>query len=270
MRARRAEGRRFLAFVNDVEPHAPWTPPDEFQSAFVRPGTSPEAVAEARTLRHPRTSLAFAGREQFSDAVRHAASDLYDAEIAGLDAEVGRLLDTMRAEGLLRNTLVVITSDHGEGLGDHGWMEHGVLLHRELLRVPLLVRPPGGCAPHTVRDVVRLHDVFATVLESCGLPVPPQTESRSLLADTRDRIALASERTREDMCRGIEQMTSPAEAAKFRIARSSVFDGRFHLMVDETGATELYDVTSDPAERTNVADAEPGTVSRLRARLDVR
>jgi arylsulfatase A-like enzyme len=268
MRERKRSGKPFFTFVNDVEPHAPWTPEERFQRLFVSDGVPAATLAAARALTAPRTLAVSIGYEKEPPEVLATIQDLYDAEIAGLDAEIGRLLDAMRAEGLLENTMVVVTSDHGEGLGEHGWLEHGAFLHRELLRVPLLVRYPDRASAGTrVTDLVRLHDVFPTVLETCGLPVPSGLDGRTLRGQVGGRIAQAVERPLAAWTEMVAVNSTQEIADRLGSRKRSVFDGRYHLLVDARGGVELYDVASDPAERTNLAPSDPDTVRRLTALL---
>lgn len=267
MQARRRDRTPFFAFINDVETHIPRAPPETFEQRFLAQGTDPAIRNSARSLIHPRSALMGLGLEPTDPALLRAVSDLYDAELAHLDDEVGRLVRGMRDAGLLDGTLVVVLSDHGEGLGDHVWLEHGAFVHRELLRVPLLVRPPHGGPPRTVSDVVRVEDVFAEVLAQCGVALPPGATALPLLGDTSGRVALASERAPEIVGERMEEMRGPASAAILRTWRRSAYDGRFHLIVDDRGGLELFDVRDDPRETRNVAAAHPDIVAALRAKI---
>jgi arylsulfatase A-like enzyme len=269
MRAQKQGGRRFLAFVNDAEPHAPYSPPDELARRFVAPDLTEAVVAEARVLAPPRSTRISLGADTLAPEVLRAASDLYDAEIAALDAQVGRLLDGMEAEGLLDSTFVVIASDHGEGLLQHGWLEHGTHLHRELLHVVLMVRPPGGTAGRRVTVPVELQDVLPTLLEACALPLPSGVEGRSLLTDPTPRKPRAAEVPRVSFLEGFRSVLGERPLPDVvRRSRRSVYDGRHHLVVDDTGAVTLHDVSVDPLETVDVARERPDVVDALRALVD--
>jgi arylsulfatase A-like enzyme len=268
MKARRRAGDRFFAFVNDVDPHATWDPPEEFTRKFVDPSLDRFVVDSARRLQMPRTAAMSVDPDPIPDDVRRAVSGLYDAEIAHLDARIGELIDGMRSAGLLDDTLVVIVGDHGEGLGDHDWLEHGAFLHRELLRVPLLVRPPGGCEARRVGDVVRLEDVFSTVLDVCRVAAPCGTDGISVLGELPGRVAIATERVPDDLNEPPPGAESHEAVKRIGARRRSIYDGRHHLIVDTLGSTELYDVTTDPEELHDRAAARPAVVRELRAQLD--
>src|SRR5690606_31495038 len=99
------------------------------------------------------------------------AADRYDAEIAFVDLQVGRILDQLRAAGLDGSTIVVVTADHGEELGEHGQRYHGRSLYNQGTRIPLVIHDPGA-APHVVDTPVSLADVMPTVLDLVGLAGP--------------------------------------------------------------------------------------------------
>ncbi|MCE9638461.1 MAG: sulfatase-like hydrolase/transferase [Planctomycetes bacterium] len=259
--------RPFLCFINDMEPHYPYHPPRGVESRFVRPTTPPEAVESVRDLVFPRSLGLCLGVEPWAPGEKDALSDLYDAEVATLDAEVGTLLDGLRAAGLLDRTLIVVLSDHGEGLADHGWIEHGVRMDRELLRVPLLLRLPGRFdGGRTVKQVVRMEDVFPTVLDACGVDSPP-CDGVPLTRDLDGRIAYGFDGgyvTWADKAAGIYPK---ADVTAIRSGRRSVFDGTFHMVVPDTGPTTLYDVSADPGEKNDLAGTRPDVESRLRELL---
>jgi choline-sulfatase len=100
------------------------------------------------------------------DAIR-GMRRAYAADITIIDDAIGRMVDTLASRGLLENTWVIYTSDHGEMGGNHGLMSKCVL-YQQAVRVPLVMRPPGGCAPHTVDALVEHFDVSATVREIAG------------------------------------------------------------------------------------------------------
>ena len=280
MRAQRAAGKPFFAFINDMEVHRPRRPPDALERKFVAPDLAPGDVAAARTMSIPKAMRYSFGADPLPDGVRRANSDLYDAELAGLDAEIGTLLDGLRADGLLDRMVVVIAGDHGEGLADHVWLEHGAMVWRELLHVPLIVRLPdrapdhgggGGAAPGaTVDELVRLQDVFPTVLEACGVEVPPEISARSLQAPLGGRFATAVIFPIPEWFEATVQAVSQEAALRFRRYRSSVCDGSLHLILEEDAPPRLYDLRTDPGETTDVAAERPADVERLLGSLPPR
>ena len=123
------------------------------------------------------------------DAPAGARADLapYDAEVAYTDAMLGQFLDRLRAAGALDRTLVVVTADHGESLGEHGETTHGLFAYNATLAVPLIVNGPG-LAPGEVDEPVAHADLMPTILDLLGSPIPGSLDGRSLVrAPARDR-----------------------------------------------------------------------------------
>jgi arylsulfatase A-like enzyme len=162
--ARHEPRRPFFAFLNYYDAHRPYLPPSPFNAKFRR-----GSAAEPFSAPGPRGSQGPA-----PERIRLAMAG-YDGAVAYLDHEIGKLLDTLRDTGVLRNTIVILTSDHGEQFGEHRLTQHANSLYRQALHVPLVIsfpgRVPGG---KRVRDPVSLREIPATVtdlaqLESDGL-----------------------------------------------------------------------------------------------------
>ncbi len=148
-----------------------------------------EAVVDAALswLTEPREAPFFSWVHLFDPHSPYAAPEPYgsryidrpyDGEIAYTDAQVGRLLDGIDAAGLLDNTIVVVTADHGEGLGEHGEPGHGLFLYDTTVLVPLIIRLPDRLlAGREVAEQVRLIDIAPTLVELTGAALPDSTES---------------------------------------------------------------------------------------------
>jgi len=267
--ARRRERRPWFAFVNHMEPHVPRDPDAAATARFLRPGLPAASIERARRLAAVQVMTASIGLDPFSADDLAALSDLYDAQMHVLDAELGAFLDSLRATGALDRTLVVVTSDHGEGLGDHGWLAHAVRLDRELLRVPLLVRLPGTFeGGRVVRDVVRLEDVMPTVLRACGLTPPPGLDGESLEEVRPDRVAWARERPYRMVAAAMRRAEPGADVRLFLRGRRSIFETGLHLVEEEESPPRLYDTRADPLERVDLAATRPEDVVRLVGKLD--
>jgi arylsulfatase A-like enzyme/tetratricopeptide (TPR) repeat protein len=209
-------GAPFFLFLHLYEPHVPYDPPEPFRSRYPSP---------------------------------------YDGEIVSADAIVGRLLDHLRAQGLYDRALVIFTSDHGEGLGQHGEDQHSILLYAEALRVPLLVKLPGRArAGETIDTPAQLADLLPTVAQLLGLTAPADIAGRSLLDP-----AAAGER------RIYSETLYPRLALGWSELRSLV-DGRWHFI--RGVRDELYDLERDPGETRDVAVTETAVAARLGAEME--
>ena len=105
----------------------------------------------------------------------------YDGEIAFADSQVGRLIHFLKSKGLYENTLIVLSGDHGESLGEHGEKYHGFFIYNATLHVPFIIHLPGAASPRVVPDLVNLADLMPTVLQALKIDVPAQVQGQNLL-----------------------------------------------------------------------------------------
>jgi arylsulfatase A-like enzyme len=267
--ARAKEGRPFFLFVNDMEPHLPYTPPAEDEARFVVAGTPPGDVEAARRFDFPTTISYCLRREEIPDGRMELLSSLYDAEIAALDREIGALFDRLRTSGLLDDTIVIVAGDHGEMLGEQHQTAHGFSLHRAIRHVPLLIRAPGAfTGGRREGAVVRLEDVMPTVLELCDVQVPAGLDGASLLHDLPGRISRALQGDDESTRERIAALIEGADASALTVGMRAVFDGTYHYIAYSDGRAELYDLRKDAGERDNLAAREPALAARLASLLE--
>lgn len=152
---------RFFLWNHYMDVHGPYEPPHRYQELF-----SDERIDRQRAQELYRKSID--SPESISEAERRVLIDLYDAEIRYLDDHISRFLSELAERELLDETLVVVTSDHGDAFGEHGYYEHPRYLHDELVRVPLIVSHPalnGGEYDETVSTL----DVVPTILDAVGI-----------------------------------------------------------------------------------------------------
>jgi choline-sulfatase len=180
----------------------------------------------------------------------------YDGEVAYVDHAVGRLVEALEASGRLDELVVVIASDHGEGLGDHGEDTHGVFLYDATIHVPLLLKLPRGRSAGTrVKARVSLVDVAPTVLQAVQLPIPPTMQGESLLptlsGSGRDRPAYS-------------ETTYPRRAFGWSALASWRADRFLYVQAPRR---ELYDLVSDPAAARNLADGRAIVADRIATQM---
>ncbi len=183
---------------------------------------------------------------------------LYDAEMAFVDNQVGRLLDGLREMGIYDRATIILVADHGEEFFDHGRFEHGHSMYDELIHVPLIIKLPARIprARPVVEAQVRHIDLMPTVLEIAGLAPPDTFEGASLLPLLADPAApqIGRPAFSEGTLYGVDKVSWRADGHK--------------LIVDfADGSAELYDLRADPLERTNIASAQAETAARLRTEL---
>ncbi len=187
----------------------------------------------------------------------------YGGEVSSSDAEVGRLLGQLRAQGLYDESLILVVSDHGEGLGDHGEEEHGIFLYREALDVPLVMKlPRSRYAGRLVTQPVGLVDVAATFRDWASLPVDHQS-GRSLLR------AVAAEATGQPVSR--RSIYSETLYPRYHYGWKelySLYDGGYSYVL--APGEELYDLSTDPGEQVNRLGWEARRREGMRSELEAR
>ena len=216
------KGKRLFAWLHLYDPHDPYEPPEPFAS--------------------------------------HYAGRPYDGEVAWSDSLVGRLDAVLAQTRLQKDTLLVVTSDHGEGLGEHAESVHGFFVYETTLHVPLIVRGPGVKPGHRLQVVARTVDVLPTVLELLGLAeVIPRVSGRSLAAAFRGESLRDEPTYAESLVPLIHYGWSDLRTLRL---------GRWKYIL--APRPELYDVQSDPGELRNLVGVEAARARELRAGLEAR
>jgi arylsulfatase A-like enzyme/predicted negative regulator of RcsB-dependent stress response len=205
----------FFFFLHIYEPHTPYEPPEPFKSQY---------------------------------------GNTYDGEIAAADDIIGKFLTYLRDEGIYDKATIVFMSDHGEGLGDHGENEHGILLYRETLQVPLMLKLPRQAQKGmSVSAPVELIDIYPTIAGAFG---PTKSEGRSLLDTANAKVAEARDIYSETYYPRLHFGWSDMH---------SIISGANHYI--HAPKPELYDIVADPAEKKNVLLENRRAYVSLRERI---
>ncbi len=229
----------FFAFVGFPGPHDPWDAPqlavDRYHGAHVpmpRSTQRPSLERDDNYTKLLRAFLHLADTDTMTDDAIAGMRRAYCANVSVIDDAVGRIVEALAVRDLLADTWLIYTSDHGEMAGDHGLMSKCVL-YEPSVRVPLIIRPPGGCTTRVVDDLVEHVDVPATVRAVAGAPDVPDSEGRSLLG------YLAGEDP-------VGRTVAVSENWGFAAFETE----RYRLVVDEDSSTpcRLFDLQHDPAE----------------------
>jgi arylsulfatase A-like enzyme/Tfp pilus assembly protein PilF len=211
----------FFVWVHLYDPHAPYDPPSPFKEEY--------------------------------------PSDPYSAEVAFADAQIGRLIRFLEESGEARRTMVVFAGDHGESLGEHGERGHGFFAYQQTLRVPFMVALPAAkSAGVRSPETVSLVDVFPTVAQLFGIPIPAQAQGRSL----------------EPLLFGQGAWSEKPQYAETYYAKlhygwsplTSIQERRYQFI--ESSEPELYDLESDPQETENLLVKNPALAAAMRGRLE--
>ena len=255
----------FVLWVDTWDPHEPFDPPPHYLRMYAEPGYDGQALI------YPE----YGRGEYMTDAERNHVRALYAGEVTMVDTWVGYLLDTVERLGLLDNTLIIHTSDHGHLFGDHDLQGKpgGQLgtLFEPTTRIPLMVRHPDGLgAGQRIAPIVQPPDILPTVLDFLGVPIPPSVQGGSILPLLRGE----EERLRERAFSG----RYPQGPFYAPLARAfDGFAGADRVTEPLTVTTEewalicapapwpsrLYNLTQDPGQTRNVIDAYPEVAGDL-------
>jgi len=258
--------RPFFIFINYFEPQFFYEPVEPYRSRFLDPSRRELARwRELRGLNRKPPPI------ELDAPTRAVLSDLYDGEVAYLDAIVGELIEDLRARGVLDQTLVIVTSDHGENLGDHSLVEHRTNLYETVLHVPLLVRYPAAFPAGTrVAAPVSLVDVVPTVLELTQSRVAADLATmfagRSLLRPdpAGGRLIVAEDSASTDL---MKRYRRPFDERYFTRSLKSVREGEWKFIWASDGRHELFDLAADPGETTNLMERAPERGRKMEADL---
>jgi arylsulfatase A-like enzyme len=198
----------------------------------------------------------------------------YDSEIHHTDQLIGQLLDALEAKGILERTIIAVTSDHGESFGDHDYLQHGPRVDESVMHVPLIIHLPKSHPAYrpgiVIDSQVRVIDLFPTLVDALGLPLPPDTDGLSLLPLLRGGAAPTlwayGEAGRSYMGIDPERHLEGVEG-KHRMVRTDRFK-LVYLPNRDEGEIRLYDLLEDPGELVNVAHQHPDVVKGLFENLE--
>jgi uncharacterized protein (TIRG00374 family) len=223
------QGERFFFFLHYMDPHDPY-------------------------MVHPYNGVGYAraSNQNPDPALAATFSALYDGEVRYLDGYLGELVSFMRQAGLYEDTLIILTGDHGEEFQEHGGWWHGQTLYEEQLRVPLIVKYPGGARAGAQEEAyARSLDVAPTIVDAIGLPLPDTWQGRSLWSATEPPAYLFAEEDFEgNIIRSVQQGSHKLILANRDNPRG-------------LPAEALFDLAADPGEQRNVAQGEAGWASTL-------
>ena len=210
----KTQQKRFFLFLNYFDAHSPYRPPEGFEKAFL-----------PKTIRlHGKLTL-------------EARNALYDAEIAYMDHYIGQFLKRTRESDLYDNTMIIVTADHGELMGEHGRFAHGNHLYQEEIHIPMLIKyPHGEVSPARTDTQVQLTDVMAIILERLSIDLPDGVQGN---APPNLGHPVVSE---------VYPLPMDSPHGDWR----AIFDGDFKFIWNSKGNHLLFDLKSDPGEEVNI------------------
>jgi arylsulfatase A-like enzyme len=237
----------FFGFINYMDAHFPYIPPAPWDRKF--PGKASTLTKDY--LEAEQFAIAKGG-DIPADYAPYCISQ-YDGGIAFLDAQIGRVIAGLKLRGLYDNTMIVVTSDHGEAFGERHSVEHGNSPYQNLLHVALMVKYPKSAHKGRVDTPVGLIDVAPTVLQQSGVAVPPAMQGHSLLDAARPDAIFAE----TFQCQVIQTVDCPGCGARAIVAWPLKY------IAFLKGRRQLFRLDVDPDETRDVSSTESGDLSAL-------
>ncbi len=249
LRQLQANERPFFMFVHYAEPHAPYEPPRKYNRYLPR-GVS---AREARQVNQDRWKY-LVEPDSMDEQDFEILTALYDAEITYLDARIAQVLGWLEQSGVLDRTMVIITADHGENVGEHQTMGHAYCLYDTLLHVPLIIHYPRGVtAPGRVAHQVQTLDLLPTILAMLGdtsSKLYRSLQGYDLLSSTRHDFTVA-EQAHPDLTTFYQRFPG-VDVSRFDRALKMIRTERHKYIWSSDGHHELYDLQADPDEERNI------------------
>ena len=241
--------RPFFVLLNVMEPHSPYDPPPPWNNKFSK-------------IKNPRLINIYPGRTghpaNLTPEELQGSRDAYDGTVANVDDEIGKLMAELKQRGLEENTLVILTADHGESLGDHGLQFHTNALYWELVHVPLIMRWPGHLpAGKRVSTTISMVSVPSTILELIG-----DGQQKTFTAPSLAPL-FTEEKARMDWPVALAELAmfhyeAPSYMPSYHGAMKSLVNWHWQFILHEKFGPQLYDRTQDPTELHDLASTPQG------------
>jgi arylsulfatase A-like enzyme len=285
--AARSQTRPFFIFVRYQGAHWKYLPKPEFHDLFGTDdgvahsfnegdyglGLVPGADGVGRLrLTDPEAGKRLTFRPDMSPRERDHMILHYDAAVRTVDEQIGRIVERLRATGVLDTTLFVVTSDHGESFGERGYLQHGPQVDEAVMHVPLIMRfPPGthGRPGQRVTQLVRTIDLMPTALAALGIPLPDGLQGNSLLPAIDNGAPLdliAYGESAGEFVKVDAQTYAPGVGARQRMLRTARWK-LVHARDENAGTYRLHDMAAR-GEDEDVAGAHPDVLADMRASLE--
>ena len=271
LRGRKGRAAPFFLWLRYVAPHWPYDAPAPYTEMFDPDYHGAHTFNDEARPGVERGDIIFGRVRLPAREIEHAIAH-YDGEIAYTDAAVGDLLKGIDALGQTARTVVIVTADHGESLGEHDYFfEHGAYLYEQTVRVPLILVAPGRLPAGRVADALgRTIDIMPTAIDLAGFPIPAGLEGESLVARARGEGHGPSPPAYSESGRNFypedPRQYVDGVAGKWRMMR----DERYKLILipkDPEPVWELYDLAEDPGETKNVLATRAAEADRLKRLL---
>jgi len=266
----RDDSRPFFLFVNYLEPHLEYRPPKAYAEDQL-----PEGVTYEEAMEVSQDAWGYiAGKVELTDEDFEILRTLYRAEITYLEDKIGEVIDLLKAEGEWEDTLFILTSDHGENIGEHSLMDHQYALYDTLLHVPLYIHG-DPFQENEIDDLVQLLDLPPTILDVLDIDAPEARQQFQGLSfhpaseETRE-FAVAEYMAPQPTMGALEKRVGdlPDHVRRYDRSLKAIRTDRYKYIRGSDGSNELYDLHDDPRETNDITDTHADICTELDAKLD--
>jgi arylsulfatase A-like enzyme len=261
----------FFIFAIYLDAHFPFLPPQPYRNLWLDRGTDiPQRIRRALLVPYPYEYL----RDQLKigDQGLRIIKALYDGCISYVDFKVGQIYRYLSKLGVLDNTILVITADHGENFGDHKLMQHYFHINDALLRVPLIIRYPKRFKGLRIKKLVQTVDIFPTLLDLVGIEHPEDLQGYSMLGDQTREFIIAEHVIFHIGISGIPRLDPSLyrlDTLKYGRRLRAIRTDKYKYVWASDGKDELYNIQNDPKELTNLIEIFPEKARYLETLLKV-
>lgn len=259
----------FYMFINYMDTHAAYDAPEPYKFKYLPAGIDKQKAKRVAGMGHWEYIM---GGYELDGSEHEILKALYDGELAYTDYRVNELYEFLKDRGILENTIFIITSDHGDELGEHNLLYHSLCLYDTILRVPLLIRYPESFGKRTaVKEQVQLLDILPTLVDALGLDEDTKNmDGQSFLDGSQRKTAIAESFGFHHTLDRIKELfpgMNHGALDKYDRRLMAVRTNEYKLIQVSNDVDELYDLNADPGELNNVIAQKQEIAETLRSEL---
>ena len=258
----------FFLFLNYMDAHYKFEPPIPYRSKYLPKGISYGQIKKASVIEHEHN----AGKKAISEQDLDNINLLLDSSIEYLDFEIGRLFNFLKERGIFDNTLIILTSDHGDLFCEHkNWLGHRHFLYEELIRIPLLIRYPKLFGASRTKGIVQITDIFPTILDAVGV----KEESKALLGKSlikrikeKDFLKFAIAEQPVAVLDVYKNHHPDFDVTPINSKQRAIRTLKYEYILSSDGKDELYNIEEDPKETKNLVEQRKDIRDALKGLMD--
>lgn len=267
------KNKAFYAFLHYVEPHNPLNPPRPYKNKYIKPLKNVDMQKVKKVAQNPL--ICFVEDLNVNHEETEVLKSLYDGEIAYIDSKIGEVMQMLKENDCYDDTMIIITSDHGEHFGEHNLWSHAASLYNEVLHIPLVIKFPKGMEYiQEVNNYTQLVDIFPTVMEIADINEKENRNSGISLVYRKDKnkfhdcvFAEWEGRVPYFVKSRLNDLPLHVNLNKFTNKMQMIICEKYKYISKSDGQEELYDLSSDIIEHNNLISQYQDIAARMKIKL---